>query len=88
MRSLAIVVCISAVGCDDSTAVKEPPPDASPPPLADAGPTPEEDGGAPDCFTNPTTHFEIINACTDAVKILKDPTLPRLLPDGGLPPLQ
>ena len=36
---------------------------------------------------NPTTHFEIINACTDAVKITKNPTLPLLFSDGGLPPL-
>lgn len=39
------------------------------------------------CFTNPTTHHEIINACTTAEKIYKDPDLPLLLPDGGLPPL-
>jgi len=39
-----------------------------------------------DCFTNPKTHFEIINACTDAQKIDKHPNLPLLLPDGGRPP--
>ena len=39
------------------------------------------------CFTNPTTHNEIINACTDAQPVAKDPTLPLLLDDGGLPPL-
>jgi hypothetical protein len=39
------------------------------------------------CFTNPTTHNEIINACTTAQKIYKDPTLPLLNPDGSLPPL-
>ena len=48
----------------------------------DAGPPP--DGG--DCFVNPKTHFEIINACTNAQKIAKSPTLPLLLPDGGVPP--
>jgi len=26
-------------------------------------------GGAPDCFTNPQTHVEIINACTTAEKV-------------------
>ena len=47
------------------------------------------DGGAPDasCFTNPTTHHEIINACTNAQFVDKNPTLPLRLPDGGLPPL-
>ena len=44
------------------------------------------DAGEPDCFMNPTTHYEIINACTDAVKVDKTPTLPGLI-DGGLPPL-
>lgn len=45
------------------------------------------DAGADDCFENPQTHFEIINACTDAVKISKTPELQGLLPDGELPPL-
>lgn len=48
-------------------------------------------GGAttgPDgCFKFPKTHLEIINACTDAVKISKQPTLTGLLPNGDLPPL-
>ncbi|APR84048.1 Hypothetical protein A7982_09397 [Minicystis rosea] len=44
-------------------------------------------GGAPDCVTNPTTHVEIINACTDAQQIDSMPVLPLLQPDGGLPPL-
>ena len=47
------------------------------------------DAGPPDasCFTNPTTHNEIINACTDAQFADKNPTLPLTLSDGGLPPL-
>lgn len=40
-----------------------------------------------DCFTNPQTHFEIINACTTAVKIKKTPNLVGLNEDGSLPPL-
>ena len=39
------------------------------------------------CYENPKTHFEIINACTDAVKVDKSPELEGLLPDGSLPPL-
>ncbi|NJM91228.1 MAG: hypothetical protein HC863_02990 [Myxococcales bacterium] len=43
----------------------------------------------PQCFTNPTTHEELINACTtaDVEKIDKKPTLPLLPADGTLPPL-
>ncbi|MEO8703188.1 MAG: hypothetical protein ABI867_24290 [Kofleriaceae bacterium] len=39
------------------------------------------------CFTNPQTHDEIINACTDAQKIFKDSHPALLNPDGTLPPL-
>ncbi|HTR55962.1 MAG TPA: hypothetical protein VMJ10_35040 [Kofleriaceae bacterium] len=47
------------------------------------------DGGGVDasCFTNPQTHYEIINACTTAQKIYKDSHPPLLNPDGTLPPL-
>lgn len=44
-------------------------------------------GGAPDCFTNPMTHVEIINACTTADEVDKTPNLPLLGPNGELPPL-
>lgn len=43
--------------------------------------------GGSDCFVNPTTHFEIINACTNAEKVDKETHLPLLLSDGGLPAL-
>ncbi|MFI5308579.1 MAG: hypothetical protein ACHQ53_14565 [Polyangiales bacterium] len=39
------------------------------------------------CSTHPSTHEEIINACTDAEVVDKNPKLPLLLADGGLPPL-
>ena len=80
------------VACDDSSsAVKEP----QPSPIERPGPGPgaesdggaKGDGGAKDCFDDPKTHYEIINACTTATKIAKDPVLPKLLPDGGLPAL-
>ena len=35
----------------------------------------------------PTTHEEIINACTDAQKIYKNSHPPLLNTDGSLPPL-
>ena len=80
------------LACDSSgNAVKEQNPAVDSGKLGDGAPSAEAsaDGALPDgdCFLNPTTHFEIINACTDAVKITKNPTLPLLLTDGGLPPL-
>jgi hypothetical protein len=47
------------------------------------------DTGGPDasCFTNPTTHNEIINACTGAQKIYKNSHPPLLNADGSLPQL-
>ena len=54
----------------------------------DAGGGDEADAaGEPDCFTNPTTHHEIVNACTDAQRIEKNPVLPLLNRDGSLPTL-
>jgi hypothetical protein len=81
---------------DDTSAVKEQAPDSgflpdgAPIPVPEGGTLPDgalPDGAPGDCFMNPTNHFEIINACTDAVKITKNPTLPLLLADGGLPTL-
>ena len=46
------------------------------------------DGGLDaSCFMNPTTHNEIINACTTAEKIYKTTHPPLLNADGSLPPL-
>lgn len=79
MRIAAIFTTLALVlgtGCGDS---KHNPQDA--PQQIDAG-TPDAS-----CFTNPTTHEEIINACTDAQKIYKDSHPPLLRADGTLPPL-
>jgi hypothetical protein len=84
-RLLACAAVVLAVGCDESSAVKETLRDAGgarPGPAADAG------SSDADCFVDPKTHFEIINACTTATRITKNPILPKLLPDGGLPPLE
>ncbi|MBX3261559.1 MAG: hypothetical protein KF782_17885 [Labilithrix sp.] len=94
--ALAVASAVAVVACDDSSsAVKEASPDAGPGTGADgaadggggfdAGTLP--DGAPKDCFDDPKTHFEIINACTNATRIEKNPTLSKLLPDGGLPPL-
>jgi len=60
----------------------------------DGGAKPKDAGvdaasGPPDaaCFENPQTHAEIINACTNAQKVYKKPTLPLLNQDGTLPQL-
>lgn len=45
------------------------------------------DSGPTDCVTNPTTYLEIINACTTAQRVVKDPDLSKYYVDGGLPPL-
>lgn len=92
---IALVIGASMLlACDDSgNAVKEnvAPRDSGVGTEVDSGrPTdggPVSDGAPTDCFANPRTHFEIINACTDAVRIVKTPALPLLSPDGGLPPL-
>jgi hypothetical protein len=39
------------------------------------------------CYEDPQTHFEIINACTDAESVEKNPELPLLEEDGSLPPI-
>ncbi len=50
--------------------------------------TPPADGGLDaSCFTNPQTHYEIINACTSAEKIYKPGRPPLQNADGTLPPL-
>ena len=101
LAGLLVASSMLYVACDDSSSgtVKEPNPvpdsgvlaDGAPIPVIEAGPLPDgaiPETGPNDCFAGvPTTHLEIINACTDAVRITKKPTLPRLLADGGLPPL-
>ena len=96
LGAVAVMSVIGLAACDDGgNAVKETNPvkdSGAPQPVTDSGgPTMDgatlPDGAPSDCFMNPTTHFEIINACTDAVKITKNPTLALLGADGGLPPL-
>ena len=99
LGAVVLTASLVYVACDDSSsAIKETNPtpdsgtlpDGAPIVVPEGGVLPDgalPDGAPGDCFMNPTTHFEIINACTDAVKIKKNPTLPLLLSDGGLPPL-
>jgi hypothetical protein len=80
MRFVAILTALPlvfAAACGESGSATK---DAAP---IDAGPsTPDAS-----CFTNPQTHNEIINACTEAQKIYKDSHPALLNPDGTLPPL-
>jgi hypothetical protein len=77
MRRLALLVTFTLVAC------------GTPASMTDAGVA--VDSGVPDagpsCSSSPTTHLEIINACTSAVAIVRTPSLPLLQADGGVPPL-
>jgi uncharacterized protein YceK len=75
MRLRLLVVLLTLAGCGSTTAADAGSPDAGAP---DAG---------PGCSTNPTTHLELINACTSATAIVRTPNLPLLQADGGVPPL-
>lgn len=86
MKTVIFSVAVMALGfgCgDDGT--EQPKPDAAPlyDASVDAPPTPL-------CFSGtPTTHEQIINACTNAnVQVIyKTGKPPLLLPDGSLPSL-
>ena len=75
---LTVVALAFAWGCGEDNPAKH-----------DAGShdAPVDAGGGPDasCFTDPHTHYEIINACTTAQKVYKQGRPPLQLPDGGLP---
>jgi len=74
----AWIIVLFSIGCGSDDNVKH-----------DAGPKDAGTDAAPDasCFTNPQTHYEIINACTDAQKIYKTSHPPLQNPDGTLPAL-
>ncbi len=91
---VGLAATATLAACDTNTsAVKDPIPVVdsggriNPPTTQDGGPGTSADGAANDCVQNPKTSEEIINGCTNAVKIAKTPVLPLLSPDGGLPPL-
>ena len=77
-------------GLDSSIPATTVPPDAGPSSDGTTAALPVTDGAvlARDCIPAPTSaYLELINACTDAEKVDKNPVLPLLQPDGGLPPL-
>ena len=97
-----LAVTALALGCGSDN--KQTPADAPKSidaPVVHDGPTPVDGGvDAPvlvdanlndaSCFAtpDPTSHYQIINACTTAQKVFTThPTPPLLNPDGSLPPL-
>lgn len=74
--ALCALPLVLAAACDDDNPGSN---DARPP----------ADAGAIDaaCFTDPKTYDELINACTDSVKIYKDTRPPLTNADGSLPPV-
>jgi hypothetical protein len=84
-NALVLITALAVFACDDEddgVAAKDDGASGLPKPTTDEGAS-----TAPDCYTKPTTYLELINACTDAEKVVKTPVLPLLLADGGLPPL-
>ena len=83
MKSVLFSLTLMALGAscgDDGT--QAPVHDA--PPVVDAA----VDASTTACFAGtPTTHEQIINACTNAEEIFKTTHPPLLQADGSLPPL-
>jgi hypothetical protein len=97
MKTVAIAIasaalCLAgfaATACDETSTPSEvvPTPDSGNN-NNDSGSNPGDSGPQEeDCFKNPKTHYEIINACTTATKVDKKVNLPLLLSDGGRPPI-
>ena len=83
MRTLLLCSVLAAAAC--SSSAKSASPDLAMAAPADmAVPPPDL---LPSCVTNPMTHVEIINACTNAQAFDKTPFYPTLAPNGQLPPL-
>jgi hypothetical protein len=85
MRALFIAcLLVLLAACGDDVQVFE---DARPVDAAAVDASDTDPGPDASCFTNPTTHVELINACTTSEKLYKTPNLPLNLPDGGLAPI-
>jgi hypothetical protein len=88
MRALFIVLVLSAA-CDNknNNNMTMPPADMAMPIVLPDLSTVATPDLAPACVTNPMTHIELINACTNADFVDKMPYYPTLAPNGQLPPL-
>lgn len=70
------VVTLLLGGCPDAPGPVGPGTEDQARPAADLG-----------CYAQPRTHVELLNACTTAQSVDKQPVLPLLRRDGTLPPL-
>jgi hypothetical protein len=86
MKILLLVGVLGAIGvaCGDNSNNNNNPPDMTMPSLPDLAESPDMAVG---CVSNPMTHVEIINACTNADTFDVMPFYPTLAPNGMLPPL-
>jgi hypothetical protein len=75
LAAAAIMCSLGGLSCDDPGPANQ-----------DLGPKADMSFSL-DCYENPKSHVEIINACTNAERVTKNPTLPLLKSDGSLPPL-
>jgi uncharacterized protein YceK len=94
MRLRLLVVLLPLAGCGSTTtadAGTDADAGTSDAGTSDAGTDAGTSAGTLDagslCLANPTTHLELINACTTATAIVRTPSLPLLQADGGVPPL-
>lgn len=72
----SVVFALLLAGCPDAPGATGSGADDLARPAADLG-----------CYARPRTHRELLNACTTAQSVEKQPVLPLLRPDGTLPPL-
>lgn len=72
MKTILSLSLVCLVGCGGTSNQR-----------SDGGTQP--DGGA--CFESPQTSVELLNACTDADSVDKQPFYPTLAPGGVLPQL-
>jgi hypothetical protein len=77
MKYLLMLSMSALLACGETPSANNP----------DGGTSPDATVNEPQCSTNPATHLELINACTNAAHEDKTPVLPLLRADGTLPPL-
>jgi hypothetical protein len=91
--SVVLGASLALAACSDDSG--KAPVDSAPLVRADGGTKPSVDGQvkpgsdaqAPECYQDPKTHAEIINACTTAQFVDKTPFYPAKAPNGVLPAL-
>ena len=82
--ALALPLALAACGGGSSSNPADAKVIVEPPDAAVDAAAPPADAN---CIDNPVTSSDLMNACTTATKVDKDPVLPLQYQDGGLPPL-